>query len=69
MLFVQEGFLDDLSKDIKSTNDVNGALTVKSADLNKLLSDYDTLVNIFIQNKERITEAFILEFIGDKKMF
>ncbi len=69
MLFVQEEYVDDISKNVKDTNGVDGGLTVSVASFDKLLSDYDTLVDIFIENKETVTEEFIISYIGDKKTF
>ncbi|MDE6293777.1 MAG: InlB B-repeat-containing protein, partial [Clostridiales bacterium] len=65
MLFVQEEQFDTLSKDVKSENDgVNIAVTVSATNLNKQKSDYDTLVDEFIANKQAITVDYIIEYIG-----
>ena len=69
MLFVQEEYVDDLSQNIKDTNGVDGGLTISVTDFDKLLSDYDTLIDIFVENKETVTEEFIVSYIGDKKTF
>lgn len=69
MFFVQEGNYDTVVADVKSTNKVDIVVTVDSTDLDKLLEDYDTLVPIFIENKDDITPDDIVAYIGNKYTF
>lgn len=69
MLFVQEENFNTFAEDVKSTNEVTLSVAVENGDLSKLLEDYDTLIPIFVQNKEKITVEVILDFIGEKITF
>ncbi len=69
MFFVQEEQYDTLVKDVKDTNNVTISVTLSSANLNKLQSDYDTLLDDFSERKESVTTEQILDFIGTKKEF
>lgn len=70
MLFVQEENYATLQNDVKSTNaNVTLNVTLDAKALGKVQSDYDTLVDIFITNKDTMTEEKIIEFIGDKIAF
>ena len=67
MIFVQEGYYDSLSDDIKSVNrNVNAEITVSNQDIEQLMNDYADLVPIFIENKDLFTVDMILEYIGEK---
>ena len=67
MLFVQEGYYDSLSADIKSQNSINVISKVKENDLTVLKNAYATLVDVFVSNKEAVTVDAILSFIGEKR--
>ena len=69
MLFVQEEKYSDLAKDVKDANGVTVSVAVNAADLNKIQSDYDTCVDVFILNKDLFTVDNILAFIGAKVDF
>lgn len=69
MMFVQEGNLGTLTDDIKAENKINVALTESSSLVTMLIGFYDTTVDVFITNKELVTEDVIVAFIGDKKTF
>ncbi|MGM9899732.1 MAG: InlB B-repeat-containing protein [Bacilli bacterium] len=70
MLFVQEENFDTLNSDVKSVNsNVNLNVLIANSDLAKLKEDYNTLIDIFIANKETITEELIIEFIGNRIEF
>jgi len=67
MLFVQEENYATLTSDITSVNSgVTVNVTLSSTHLTKLESDYDTLITVFITNKDTITEDIIIAFIGSK---
>ena len=66
MMFVQEGdnfasFTSDVAKD-------NGGLalsvSLSTNYLNKILNDYDTLIDVFIENKENMSSQAINEYLG-----
>ena len=69
MLFVQEEFYDDFATDVKETNCVTLNITLSSGDLNRILDDYERLLPVFIQNKDKVTVDLILAFIGNKITF
>ncbi|MBE6537665.1 MAG: hypothetical protein E7673_06935 [Ruminococcaceae bacterium] len=69
MIFVQEENFDTFADDIKATNDITIAVNVSSADIDKILKDYDELIPEFIENKEAVTPDVIVEYIGNKIMF
>ena len=69
MLFVQEENYSTLVQDVMSANHVEISVTLSPSRLNKLQADYDTYVDIFIENKGAMTEALIVTNIGDKKTF
>lgn len=70
MLFVQEEYYDTLSADIKSVNNnLTTQSTVKSADLDKLLSDYELLIPVFTEEKSAFTKEIIKSYIGEKITF
>ena len=69
MLFVQEDYLDTLTDDIKAENKITVTLTETSERVALIIGLYDTTVDIFIQNKELVTEEIIVAFIGNKKTF
>ena len=66
MIFVQEDNYDTFVKDVKSTNNVEISVGVSNKDLIKILTDYDTLIPIFIENKDKVTSDLIIEYIGNK---
>ena len=69
MLFVQEENYDTLVDDVKAENKVAISIDVSTNDFNKLLDDYDTLIDALIANKEGFTVDFIIERIGNKVTF
>lgn len=69
MFFVQEENFDTVVKDVKNQNGVQMSVGVSNADLDRISEDYDTLVDVFIANKELVTSDVILAFIGDKVVF
>ena len=69
MLFVQEEVYDSAIKDIKSTNKVEVEFKVNEIDLNFLMNAYDTLIEVFISNKDLVTADKIVEIIGNPVTF
>lgn len=69
MLFVQEENYNTLVEDVEDTNSITISISLPSAKLNKLLTEYDSTVDVFIENKAAITTDIIITAIGDKKTF
>lgn len=69
MFFVQEENFDTVVKDVKDQNGVQMSVGVSASALDRISEDYDTLVDVFIANKELVTSDAILAFIGDKVVF
>ncbi len=69
MLFVQEEYLDTLISDVKSTNSITLIPTYTEEELNAILVNYDTLVELFKLNKDAMSSALIVEIIGEKYTF
>lgn len=69
MFFVQEEHLETVVSDVKSTNSVNITLDIATADLEKIQADYKKYVDVFIANKELVTEEVIIAYIGEKVVF
>lgn len=69
MLFVQEEYYDDAIKDIKNTNNIEVSFNVDGKSLDFLMSEYDTKIEIFIENKEVVTTDIIIAFIGNPIKF
>ena len=69
MLFVQEENYSTLAEDVENANNINIAVMLPGAKLNKLQADYDAYVDVFIENKAAMTEDAIIAAIGEKKTF
>ena len=69
MLFIQEDNYSTFVSDVKSVNNINVSIDVSTKNLNKLLSDYDVYIPIFIENKDNMSADRIIEIIGEKKTF
>ncbi len=71
MLFVQEEYLETITEDVKETNSsVNLSVNTSSTIVNKIKTDYATLIDVFINNQANYkTVDDILAFIGTKTIF
>ena len=64
MMFIQEGDnYNSFISDMKNDNNLTVAVTLNSAYLNKILSDYDTLIDVFILNKELMSSEAIINYL------
>ena len=64
MMFIQEGDnFDSFSSDIKKDNNVTAAVSLNNNHLNKILADYDTLIDIFIANKDAMSSEAIKNYL------
>lgn len=65
MMFIQEGDnYTSFSTDIKNDNGITASVSLNQTHLNKILSDYDTLIDIFIQNKENMSSDEIIAYLN-----
>ncbi len=69
MMFIQQENFDTFTDDVKSTNNVTLTVTTDDTTLDAIKEYYTTLVPVFIENKDKVTSAQILEYIGDKITF
>lgn len=69
MIFVQEKYYDTFIDDVQATNKVTISVKVNNNDLDKILEDYDTLIPVFIESKDKVTADTIIAYIGDKIVF
>ncbi|MFA7076470.1 MAG: InlB B-repeat-containing protein [Candidatus Izemoplasmatales bacterium] len=69
MLFVQQENYSTLKADIESTNSgvvSNFAVTLSATHINKITSDYSTLIDAFILQKDSFSIEMIISFIGSE---
>lgn len=69
MMFIQQENFDTFTADVKSTNNVTLTVTTDDTTLDAIKEYYTTMVPVFIENKDKVTSAQILEYIGDKITF
>ncbi len=69
MLCVQEENFDTLTKDINEKNSITVTPNITADVLERINNDYDSLIPIFINNKELYTVDAILAFISAKVDF
>lgn len=64
MMFIQEGRnYNSFESDILKDNNINASVSLSSNYLNKILSDYDSLIDIFIVNKENMSSEEIIAYL------
>ena len=70
MLFIQADYYDTHTDDISSANDsITAEVKISEAELEQLMSDYEELIPVFIENKDVFTVEMILAYIGEKITF
>lgn len=69
MLFIQQENFDTFADDVESTNKVMLTVTTAETALEAIIDHYTTLIPVFIENKDKVTSAEILEYIGEKITF
>ena len=69
MLFIQEEVFEDFEDDIKSTNNINASVNVSSAQLDKLMSEYSSKIDLVAENKDKYSVENIVDYIGNKIRF
>lgn len=64
MMFIQEGDnFNSFENDIKKDNKISASVQLSKIYLNKILDDYDTLIDIFIQNKDNMSSEMIISYL------
>ena len=68
MMFIQEdnsidSNFTDYPKDMLADNGITSSVIMNIDDLNKVLADYDTLIDIFIQNKDNMSSEQIIAYL------
>ncbi len=64
MMFIQEGDnFNSFETDIKNDNKLDASVQLSKVYLNKILDDYDTLIDIFIQNKDNMSSEMIISYL------
>lgn len=64
MMFIQEGDnYNSFSTDMLKDNSVTASVSLSQTHLNKILSDYDTLIDIFIANKDAMSSEAIIAYL------
>lgn len=64
MMFIQEGDnYNSFSSDILKDNGITASVSLPQIHLNKILSDYDTLIDIFIANKDAMSSEAIITYL------
>lgn len=70
MMFIQadndkDTNFSDFPSDILSKNGINANVNLASKYIDKIQLDYATLIDIFIENKDTVTDESIITFIGE----
>ena len=73
MMFIQDDHDEytnytDFHNDILKDNGINANVNLASKYLTKIRADYDELIGVFIENKDDMTSASIVEYIGDAEV-
>lgn len=64
MMFIQEGEnYNTFIADILADNQIVTTITMNNDDYEKILADYDTLIDVFIENKDKITSEYIATYL------
>ena len=65
MMFIQEGDnYNSFESDISADNGIDASVIINQSYLTKILADYDTLIDIFIANKDNMSSADIIEYLN-----
>ena len=64
MLFIQEGEnMSSFSSDMLKDNNLDVSVSLSPTYLNKILDDNDTLIDIFIKNKDTMSSESIIAYL------
>ncbi len=65
MMFIQEGAnFSSFTADMSADNHIASKVKMATADLNKILDDYATLIDIFKKNKDNMSSAQIIAYLA-----
>ena len=65
MLFIQEGSnYESFSSDLLKDNGITASVSLNQTYLNKILDDYDTLIDVFIENKDAMSSETIASYLA-----
>lgn len=65
MMFIQEGDnFNSFTTDMYNDNGISATVILEQENLNKILLDYDTLIDIFIANKDNMSSATIIAYLA-----
>lgn len=65
MMFIQQGDnLNSFENDIYKDNKIKASVKLESKHLNKILTDYQTYIDIFAANKEKMSSEEIIEYLN-----
>ena len=64
MMFIQEGEnMSSFSSDMLKDNNLDVSVSLSPTYLNKILDDNDTLIDIFIKNKDTMSSESIIAYL------
>ncbi len=69
MLFIQQENFDTFTADVENTNNLTLTVELNEGIIDAIIDHYTTLIPVFIDNKDKITSAKIVENIGEKITF
>ena len=69
MFFVQEEDLENIEAIVNNANSITIEILTKDKDIAAIMAAYDSLLPVFIENKELFTIDKIILFIGNKVLF
>lgn len=65
MMFIQQGDnLSSFTSDMKADNGIEARVIMAQADLNKIISDYGTLIEVFKSNKDNMNSDKIIAYLA-----
>lgn len=69
MMFIQENNdkdtnFTDYPSDVKNANGITSEVTLNDDYLEKILEDYDNLIDVFIENKDVIESSYITDYVN-----
>lgn len=56
--------LSSFTTDMTNENEVAASVAMSASDLNKILNDYDTLIDIFKNNKDNMSSEQIIAYLA-----
>lgn len=69
MLFVQTDYVNNFTADFYEKNNVSASINIETAQKAYFYSEYETCIDEYIELKENLTYAEIVEYIGEKDQY